>query len=42
MLNPFFVNFIPAEERCRYFVQDGVTQHTAKETIKALRGVSGI
>jgi hypothetical protein len=33
MLNPFFVNLPPAEERFGYFMQDGATAHTAKETI---------
>jgi hypothetical protein len=31
----------PAEERFGYFMQDGATQHTARETIRALRGVFG-
>jgi hypothetical protein len=31
----------PAEERFSYFMQDDATPHTAKETIRALRGVSG-
>jgi hypothetical protein len=31
----------PAEERFGYFMQGGVTPHTAKETISALRGVFG-
>jgi hypothetical protein len=41
ILNPFFVNLAPAEERFDYFMQDGATPHTAKETIPALRGVFG-
>jgi hypothetical protein len=28
ILNPFFVNFTPAEERFSYFTQDGATPHT--------------
>jgi hypothetical protein len=35
MLNQFLVNFAPAEERLGYFMWDGVTPHTAKETIRA-------
>jgi hypothetical protein len=30
-----------AEERFGYFMQDGATPHTAKETIRALSGVFG-
>ncbi|PNF15704.1 hypothetical protein B7P43_G12455 [Cryptotermes secundus] len=41
ILNQFFVNLAPAEERFGYFMQDGATPHTAKETIRALRGVFG-
>jgi hypothetical protein len=41
IINPFFVNLAPAEERYGYFMQDGVTPQTAKETIRALRGVFG-
>jgi hypothetical protein len=33
ILNPFFVNLAPAEERFAYYMQDGTTPHTAKETI---------
>jgi hypothetical protein len=33
MLNPFFINLAPAGERIGYFMQNGVTPHTAKETI---------
>jgi hypothetical protein len=39
ILNPFFVNLAPAEERFGHFMQDGATPHTAKETIQAVRGV---
>jgi hypothetical protein len=39
ILNPFFVHLAPAEERCNYFTQDTATSHTAKETIRAQRGV---
>jgi hypothetical protein len=38
-LNPFFVNSASAEKRDAYFTQEGATSHTAKETIRALRGV---
>jgi hypothetical protein len=41
ILNPFFVNLAPAEERFSYFIQDGATPHTAKESIRALRGAFG-
>jgi hypothetical protein len=41
ILNPLFVNYAPAEERFGYFMQDGATPHTAKETIRDLRGVFG-
>jgi hypothetical protein len=37
ILNPFFINLAPAEQRSSYFMQDGATWHTAKETIRALR-----
>jgi hypothetical protein len=37
----FFI-LAPAEERFGYFMQDGITPHTANETIQALRGVWGI
>jgi hypothetical protein len=33
ILNPFFVNLAPAEEIFGYFMQDGKTPRTAKETI---------
>jgi hypothetical protein len=36
-----FINLATAEERVCYFMQDGETLHTAKETIGALRGVLG-
>jgi hypothetical protein len=42
ILNPLFVNVAPAEERFGYFMQDGASPHTAKESIRALRGVSRI
>jgi hypothetical protein len=32
-------NLVPPEERFGYFIKDGATPHTAKETIRALRGV---
>jgi hypothetical protein len=35
ILNPFFMNLAPAEGRFSSFMQDGVTPHTAKETIGA-------
>jgi hypothetical protein len=41
ILNPFFVNLAPAEERFGYFMQAVMTQNTATETIRALRGVFG-
>jgi hypothetical protein len=28
ILNPFFINSAPTEERFGYFVQDGATPHT--------------
>jgi hypothetical protein len=28
ILNPFFINLAPAEERFGYFMQDGATPHT--------------
>jgi hypothetical protein len=37
----FFVNLAPAEDRFGYFIQDNVTPHTAKETIRTLCGVFG-
>jgi hypothetical protein len=40
-LNSFFVNLAHAEERFDYFKQDGATPLTAKETIRALRGMFG-
>jgi hypothetical protein len=41
ILNQFFVNFVPIEERLGYFMKDGNTPHTANETIQALCGVFG-
>jgi hypothetical protein len=41
ILNPFFINLAAAEEIFGYFMQDGATPHTAKEAIRALRGVFG-
>jgi hypothetical protein len=42
ILNPFFVNLAPGEERFGYFMQDGTIPHIANETIRALCGVSRI
>jgi hypothetical protein len=39
IVSPFFVKL--AEERFGYFIQDGATPHTAKGTIRELRGVLG-
>jgi hypothetical protein len=36
-----YINGIPAEERFCYFMQDDVTPHTAKETIRAFYCVFG-
>jgi hypothetical protein len=36
ILNTFFVNLAPAEERFGYFMQNGATRHTEKGTIQAL------
>jgi hypothetical protein len=33
ILNVFFVNLAPAEERVGYFKQDSETPHTANKTI---------
>jgi hypothetical protein len=41
ILNPFFINLAPAEEGYGYFMQDGMTPHTAKETIWVLCGIFG-
>jgi hypothetical protein len=41
ILNPFFVNLVPAEERFGYLIQDGMAPHTAKESIRALCSVFG-
>jgi hypothetical protein len=41
ILNPFFVNLAPVEERFGYFMYDSATPHTANESIRALRGVCG-
>jgi hypothetical protein len=41
MLNIFFVDLATADKRFRYFKQDGVTPHTANQTIWALRDVFG-
>jgi hypothetical protein len=38
---PFFINLAHAEERFGYFMQGSATLLTAKETIRALRGVLG-
>jgi hypothetical protein len=40
-LNPFFIDFAPAEERFCYFMQDGASPHTATETILALGSMFG-
>jgi hypothetical protein len=40
-IHSFFVTLAPAEERFGYSMQDGATPHTAKETIRALRGGFG-
>jgi hypothetical protein len=37
----YLVNLPPEEQRFSYFMQDGMSPHTAKETIQALPGVSG-
>jgi hypothetical protein len=41
ILNQFFVNLAPAEERVVNFMQDGANPLTAMETILALPGVFG-
>jgi hypothetical protein len=41
ILNTFFSNLAPAEYRISYFMQEGATPHTAKETIRELRGAFG-
>jgi hypothetical protein len=41
ILNPFLVNLARAQERFGYFMEYDVTPHTAKATIRALRGVFG-
>jgi hypothetical protein len=41
MLCDILMNLAPAEEIFSYFMQDGTTPHTAKETIRVLRGVFG-
>jgi hypothetical protein len=35
ILNPFFINLAPAEEKFVYFMQDSMTPHTAKEKNRA-------
>jgi hypothetical protein len=42
ILNPFFVNLAPREERFGYFMQDGGNPHTPNKTIHALCTVSRI
>jgi hypothetical protein len=38
ILNQFFVNLAPGEERFGYFMQDGATPHTANETVRDYAG----
>jgi hypothetical protein len=39
ILNPFFVNLAPAEERFGYFMQEGATPHTTKSIARYAWGI---